>query len=146
MEERIRGEGSREEPGDGLREPCPRSRPADEDFEDETFWDKVRRGVVEGYQLAAEKTDIYARIASRRLGIVAITRRIERLYAEIGERVYGLLTQDPPGDVSGDSYIKDRIARVRAAEEELVRKEAEIEEIRAESRGPAARKPEETKP
>ena len=147
MDERNRDDGTRGNSSDRLKEPRPVGGPfADGELDDETFWDKVRRGVVEGYQLAAEKTDVYARIASRRLSIVGITRRIERTYAEIGERVYTLLTQDPDANVSEDSYVKEWIGRVRAAEEELGRKEAEIEGIRRESRGVGPEKPEETKP
>jgi hypothetical protein len=102
--------------------------------EDETFWEKVRRGVIEGYQIAAEKTDTYARIAGRRLNIVGITRRIERYHADIGERVCDLLNENPEANLADDSLIKDLVGRVRSAEEELARKEAEIEEIRRESR------------
>jgi hypothetical protein len=107
--------------------------PDDERDEDDTFWDKVRRGVVEGYQIAAEKTDVYARIASRRLSIVGIMRRIERYRGDIGERVYDMLGENPAANIAEDSRVKELIERIRAAEDDLGRKEAEIEEIRRES-------------
>ncbi len=136
-----------EEEGKGASEEKRGERPAsgfrEDEGEDDTFWDKVRKGVVEGYQIAAEKTDIYARIASRRLNIVGITRKIERYRAEIGERVCAMLAENTEADIAGDSYVKDLVGRIRAAEEELCRKEAEIEEIRRESRGPSAKRPEE---
>ncbi|MFH1679498.1 MAG: hypothetical protein ABIH26_02495 [Candidatus Eisenbacteria bacterium] len=114
------------------------------ELDEDSFWGKVRRGVVEGYQIAAEKTDVYARIASRKLHVVGITRRVERYHAEIGERVYGLITRDPETKVSEDSVVKELVARIRKAEEELTLKEAEIEEIRQESRRGGAGRPEGT--
>jgi uncharacterized protein (UPF0335 family) len=140
MNDEKRDDAMHEESAETPKEPPPgtrRDEPRDE-FEEGSFWEKVRRGVVEGYQIAAEKTDVYARIASRRLRIVGITRRIERFHAEIGERVYDLLTGNPEARISEDSFVKDMVERIRRAEEDLTRVEAEIEEIRRESRGKGA--------
>ncbi|MBM3319764.1 MAG: hypothetical protein FJY73_03705 [Candidatus Eisenbacteria bacterium] len=140
MNDEKRDDATREGSDETPKGPPPgarRTEPRDEP-EEGSFWEKVRRGVVEGYQIAAEKTDVYARIASRRLRVVGITRRIERFRAEIGERVYDLLTMNPEARISEDSFVKEMVERIRNAEEELTRVEAEIEEIRRESRGRGA--------
>lgn len=109
-------------------------RPEDRFGHDHTLWDKVRRGVADGYQFAADKTDLYARIASRRVSILGINRKIDRSYTELGEKVYNLLAADESAPVASDPAVKELASRIRAGEEDLTRKEAEIEEIRHEYR------------
>ena len=97
---------------------------------DETLWKKVRKGVVDGYQYAADKTDVYARIAARRLAIVGINRKIDRAYSELGEKVYNLLAGDPKAELAADPAVQELAGRLRTAAEELTTKEAAIVDVR----------------
>lgn len=106
--------------------------------EDPTIWEKVRRGVVEGYHFAADKTDLYARVASRRMSILGLNRKIDRSYAELGEKTYNLLAADGNAPVAADPAVREIVGRIRGSEEEMTLKEAEIEEIRQEYRERAA--------
>jgi hypothetical protein len=70
-----------------------------------------------------------ARIAKRKMDIMKIQRKIQKLYAEIGEYVYGeftmerVLTMDAP-------FLAERIAAVADMKSEIREIEAEIEETR----------------
>lgn len=100
--------------------------------EDDTFWEKMRKGVVGGARFAADKTDLYTRVAGRRMSIVTINRKIDRSYTELGEKIYNLLTADAEAFVAGDPAVQELIGRIRTCEEDLTLKEAEIEQIRHE--------------
>ncbi|MBN1825332.1 MAG: hypothetical protein JW958_03630 [Candidatus Eisenbacteria bacterium] len=126
----------------------PKDRPEDASWEemegegDKRFWGKVRKGVKEGYQYAAEKTDLYAKIGGRRLAIVGIHRKIDRAYTELGERVYALFAAGKGEGAAGDAEVKELVERIREAEADLASKESEIEEIRQEFRERAEREKE----
>lgn len=100
---------------------------------DPNVWDKVRKGVVDSYHFAAEKTDMYSKIGNRRLHIVGINRRVDRAYSEMGERAYSLISGGKGAEIQEDASMKELVERIRLAEEELAGKEAEIEAIRVES-------------
>ena len=105
----------------------------DETGDDPNVWDKVRKGVVDGYHYAAEKTDMYSKIGNRRLHIVGINRKVDRAYSEMGERVYSLISGGRGVEILEDASIKELVERIRLADEELAHKEAEIEAIRVEA-------------
>lgn len=105
-----------------------------EGAEDERFWKKVQKGVKGGVSFAAEKTDLYTKIGSRRIAIVGIHRRIDRAYTELGERVYALFSSGEEGGAAEDAEVKELVERIREAEADLAGKESEIEEIRQEFR------------
>jgi len=107
MEEKREPEATEEERVDTTTETSQEAEPAEEttagaekregkaeeeeERDEEGLWDKVRKGVVEGYQFAADKTDLYTKVGSRRLAIVGINRKIDRAYSDLGEKVYNLL-------------------------------------------------------
>ena len=118
--------------------------PGEEMGEEAGLWDKVRKGVVEGYQFAADKTDLYTKVGSRRLAIVGINRKIDRAYSDLGEKVYNLMAASDRADVAADPAVIEIVGRIRTLEGDLTGKEAEIEEIRQEFRvREAAKKAEE---
>ncbi|MFH1278191.1 MAG: hypothetical protein ABIK65_07420 [Candidatus Eisenbacteria bacterium] len=148
MEERKETEDARETagergtgkagPGEGAPGAGDHTFSGDPYREDPGLWDKVRRGAVEGYHFAADKTDLYARVASRRMSILGLNRKIDHAYAELGEKTYNLLAADENAAVAADTAVRELVGRIRASEEEMTLKEAEIEEIRQEYRERAA--------
>jgi len=118
--------------------------PGHEADEEAGLWDKVRKGVVESYQFAADKTDLYTKVGSRRLAIVGINRKIDRAFSDLGEKVYNLMAASERADVAADPAVIEIVGRIRKLEGDLTGKEAEIEEIRQEFRTrEAAKKAEE---
>ncbi len=124
-------------------EPRPEEKPAGTEREfsrevpppdDPTIWTKVRKGLAEGYHFAADKTDVYARIGKRRIAIIGINRNIERCFNELGEKVYNLLAAGGEGALADDLAVKELYGKIRALEEDLTAREAEIEQILQESR------------
>lgn len=99
----------------------------------DTLWEKVKKNLVEWYGVAYDKTDELARIGKKKVEVAGVNRAIEKHLAELGGRVYDLVTVEKRGGViARDERVKVVIEEIRKLEEDLKAKEAEIEEIRKE--------------
>ena len=98
--------------------------------------DDIRKKTEEGLKTLKEtageiafNVEKQARIAKRKVDILKIQRKIQRLYTEIGEYVYGefamqrALTAEAP-------FLAERFASVSQMKSEIREIEAEIEETR----------------
>ena len=101
---------------------------------DSTLWDKVRKGLTEGYQYAADRTDLYTKIGKRRLTIIGINRNIERSFHELGEKVYNLIAGGTGKSLEEDLAVKELYEKIRSFEGDLTAQEAAIEMLLQESR------------
>lgn len=97
------------------------------------LWDDVKKNLVEWYTLTSEKTTEAARIGSRRWDKFGISRDIERQFSELGSLVYNGLKEEREDLLAGEE-IQDLVRRIENLEEELQRKNQEIEDIREEYR------------
>jgi hypothetical protein len=77
----------------------------------------------------AFKVEKQARIAKRKMDIIKIQRKIQKLYAEIGEYVYGEFTMERPLTMEAP-FLAERMASVADMKSEIREIEAEIEETR----------------
>jgi hypothetical protein len=95
--------------------------------------DKVKANLVEWYSMAADRTEEMAKIGLRRYDKFGISRDIERQFAELGNLVY-TAHNEGRSDFTGDATFAAIMARIKELENELARKESEIESIRQEAR------------
>jgi hypothetical protein len=70
-----------------------------------------------------------ATIAKRKMDITNIQRKIQRLYTEIGEYVYGESATEPTLNVEAP-FLAERLASITKMKSELHKIEAELEETR----------------
>jgi vacuolar-type H+-ATPase subunit I/STV1 len=70
-----------------------------------------------------------ARIAKRKMDILKVQRKIQKLYAEIGEYVYGEFTMERPLTLEAP-FLAERMASVSDMKSEIREIESEIEEMR----------------
>lgn len=96
----------------------------------DTLWNKVKSNLVEWYGSAYEKTDEIARISKKRIEIVGLNRSIEKHLAELGGRVYDILTGKGKKSIVRDKDVKNLVEKVKSLEKELKLKEKEIETIK----------------
>ena len=102
----------------------------------DTLWEKVKKNLVELYGAAYDKTDELARIGKKKVEMAGINRTIEKHLAELGGRVYDLVTVEKRGGViARDERVKVIVEEITKLEEDLLVKEREIESIREEKRG-----------
>ncbi len=87
---------------------------------------KTLKETAEGIAFNVEKQ---ARIARKKMDIMRIQRKVQKLYAEVGEYVYGECAMER--QVSMESpFLKERVISVSAMKAEIRDIEDEIEEAR----------------
>ncbi len=87
---------------------------------------KTLRETAEGIAFNVEKQ---AKIAGRKMDLLRFQRKLQRLYAEVGEYAYGEFTAERPIQAD-DVFLKNRVALISAMKAEMRQIEAEIEEVR----------------
>lgn len=98
----------------------------------DTLWNRVKKNLVDWYEMAYDKTDEMARIGKKKVEITGLNRSIEKHFAEMGGRVYDLIVeQGHRGNRTADDDVVQRlIAEVKELESRLQQKEEEIESIK----------------
>jgi len=101
----------------------------------------IRKTIKEGVSYAAGKAEELSRAAALRLRIFALRRRIERLFAELGETVYILAGE--AADVRAHAGVKKKLKNIAALEREVEKTFAQLEKLSRRTR--AARRQNKTK-
>lgn len=91
----------------------------------------------EGVTYAAARAEDLSRAAALRLRIFGHRRRIERLFAELGERAYKLSLAK--ADVGADAAVKRRVKKIGALERDVDKLFKELEKLSR--KGGARRRP-----
>ncbi len=91
----------------------------------------------EGVTYAAARAEDLSRAAALRLRIFAHRRRIERLFAELGERAYKLSLAK--ADVGADAAVKRRVKKIGTLERDVDKLFKELEKLSR--KGGARRRP-----
>ncbi len=97
-----------------------------------SLWDDIRKSLKEGLETVADYTEEYTKIGRLKVDVAAIKHSINRLFAELGGRVYELISQGAKDGIASDEKVSALAGRIRALEEKLRAKEAEIERVRQE--------------
>jgi len=87
---------------------------------------KTLKETAEGIAFNVEKQ---AKIARRRMDVMKIQKKIQKMYAEVGEYVYGEYFTERP--ISMESpFLKDRMTAISQMKVEVRDIEVEVEEVR----------------
>jgi hypothetical protein len=88
---------------------------------------KTLKETAEGIAFNVEKQ---AKIARKKMDVMKIQKKIQKIYAEVGEYVYGEYFTERP--ISMESpFLKDRTTSISQMKAEVRDIEAEVEEVRA---------------
>lgn len=96
----------------------------------DSSWDRLKRQLQDFYQTAADRTDELARVGARRIDVLSLRRQLSREMIALGSRVYEMIHKEGTANVSEDPEVGRRIAAANDLEQEIVRRENEIDEIR----------------
>ncbi len=103
----------------------------------DTLWDKVRKNLVEWYDVAYEKTDELARVGKKKIEIAGVNRAIEKQLSELGGKVYDIMDSKKKNIViREDKRVIELIKEIKKLEKQLHQKEKEIEAIKKEKNKP----------
>ncbi len=92
----------------------------------ETLWDKIRHTLLERAVTVAERAEHLYYVSRVRLDIANDKRSTQMAYAQLGRRVYHLLSKNTDGEVSNDEDVLDLVQRIRDGEEILQERETAL--------------------
>ena len=98
----------------------------------DSLWERVRKNLVEWYEVASDKTEEVAKIGRRKIEMTGINRSIEKRMVELGGRVYDLIkVEGHRGNMTADDEkVRNLVRKISALEKELEKKEEEIRSIK----------------
>ena len=94
-----------------------------------TFWKSLKKNLQQGIQTVSEKTDELTKIGRLKIEVIAVKRDIEKLFVELGGRVYDILQNQKKASISKDDEIKKLVERVEKFEKKLHELEERIQNI-----------------
>jgi hypothetical protein len=95
----------------------------------DTMWEKIKKGLRDGASVSMEKIEEFSKIGKLKIEEVAAKRKIERNYADIGERVFDLIEEGKGSDIGNDLSVKKSVENIVALREELSSIDTKIKEI-----------------
>lgn len=92
-----------------------------------TLWDKVRKDVTKGVRqgvsvlkersnMAADKAGQLAEVGKVRYQIFLLEQKIEKNFAEMGQRIYELIQENRSKDSLSDAAVKKKLAEAKKLE------------------------------
>lgn len=97
-----------------------------------SLWDDIRKSLKEGLETVADYTEEYTKVGRLKVDVAAIKHSINRLFGELGGRVYELITHGGGSNIASDDKVNALVGRIKALEEKLRTKEADIEKVKKE--------------
>jgi prefoldin subunit 5 len=94
-----------------------------------TFWESLKKNIQQGVQTVSEKTDELTKIGRLKIEVIAVKRDIEKLFVELGGRVYDILQNQEKASISKDDEIKKLVERIENFEKKLHELEERIQNI-----------------
>jgi len=81
----------------------------DLNMEEISFWDQLRKNVLQGIKVAADRTDEIARVGKLKLDIFNLKRQLTHEYSELGKELINYLDSVPKDGNLG--LVKDLLER-----------------------------------
>lgn len=95
----------------------------------DTMWEKIKKGLRDGASVSMEKIEEFSKIGKLKIEEIAAKRKVERNYADIGERVFDLIEEGKSSDIGNDLSVKKSVENVIALREELSEIDLKIKEV-----------------
>jgi hypothetical protein len=95
-----------------------------------TTWNKIRKGMSEGFQNLSDKTGEMTKIGRLKIEIIALKRDIEKAFIELGGRVYHQVEEKHEAEILSDEKIKKLIKDINSFETKLKSLEDKIQKVR----------------
>ena len=95
-----------------------------------TLWEKVKKGLVEGFQAASDKTSEFTKIGRIKIDVVAVKKEIEENLLELGGRLYHQVVEEKNISMPQNSDMERLIKKIKELENELQRYTDALSEIR----------------
>ncbi len=95
------------------------------------LWDDIAKTLREGVDTVVEKTGELTKIGKIKIDILNIKRNVQKNFAELGGRVYHLITTKKETAISADKEANEIIECIKILEKELDDKKSELEKVKS---------------
>lgn len=85
----------------------------------EKVWGKIKKTVVDGVTVAAEKTEEYTRMGRAKLDVLGIRRKITRMQTKLGTQVYTAVKDGKTNEFFDSNPLKTMVSELSTLETEL---------------------------
>lgn len=99
-------------------------------MEKENVWGRIRKTVLDGVTIAAEKTEEYTRLGKAKLDVLTVKRNVAAKRTELGAMVYSAVREGAGATVLDSSAARDLIAEMDALENDLGEKKKVYDDLR----------------
>jgi hypothetical protein len=96
----------------------------------ETSWNKIRKGLSDGFKNLSDKTAEMTKIGRLKIEIIALKRDIEKAFIELGGRVYHQFEEKTEENILSDQRIKKLLKDIKSFETRLKSLELKIQQVR----------------
>ena len=96
----------------------------------ENLWEKIRKSVIDGVSLAAEKTEEFTKLGKAKIEIMNSKRKISAKFTELGSIIYDAIKKGKTEEAIKSSEVKELVKNVKTLEAELNGKEEKFEEMK----------------
>ncbi len=96
---------------------------------DNSMWEKIKKGLKDGATMSMEKIEEYTKIGKLKVEEMAAKRKIERNFADIGERLYDLVQEGKNSGLADDLAIKKAVENINSLKTEIEEIQQKIKDI-----------------
>jgi hypothetical protein len=100
----------------------------------DVMWEKIKKNVKEGAARSIEKMEELTKIGKLKFEEMALQRKIEKNFMDMGERVFSLTEDGKRGTVEEDLAVKKAIENVKSLKIEIVAIAEKIKAVQEEAR------------
>ncbi len=94
------------------------------------LWEKIKKSVVEGVTIAAEKTEEYTKLGKAKIEILNTKRKISAKFTELGSILYDAIKDGSTDEVIKSDKVEELVDVIKGFESELESKEQKFEEMK----------------
>lgn len=95
-----------------------------------TLLDKIKKGLIDGFQSASDISTEYTKIGRIKIDIIGVKKEIEEKMLELGGRVYENYTDSGSINFENKEQIMKIINEINSLENELKKCEMKLHEIK----------------
>lgn len=99
-------------------------------MEKENVWGKIRKSVVDGVTIAAEKTEEYTRLGKAKLDVLAVKRKITKKQTDLGALIYEAVKEGRSDGVMDSDPIRNMVVEMGILDNEMAEKERVYHDLR----------------
>jgi hypothetical protein len=97
-------------------------------------WDKIKKQIKDGAALSMEKIEEYTKIGKLKIDEIGAKRKIDRNFADIGERTFDLIGEGKGSGVEADLSVKKAIDNIKSLRQEIAAIQEKIKAIKEEAK------------